>query len=71
MLKIKRPPVVDYIVIWRWHDNESSYREVVRASNALRAIVRVRKDLAKEYAFAPAEFVPLEVIRKLLLYLES
>lgn len=59
---------VTYIVIWNWREDvktSMNKRDEVVATNALRTIQNLRRRLAAEYAFAPRDFVPLEVVRAL------
>jgi hypothetical protein len=57
---------MDYVVIWNWRfeiESSSQKRDEVRATNAQRAINKVKTALAAEYADVSSQFVPLEVVR--------
>ncbi len=59
----KRQRAVEYLVTWGWRDSEDrSYRDVVQATNAERAIGKVRKLLAEEYSFKKSDVVIVEVV---------
>lgn len=55
-----------YHVVWRWRTWENptgNYVDVVSATDAQRAINKVKKNLADNYSDANRQFVPLEVIK--------
>lgn len=57
----------EYLVVWRWRDSAElggvSHREVVVATNAERAINKVRKAIGEEYSFKKSDLVIEEVLR--------
>lgn len=52
-----------YDVLWTWRSEQWPYVDIVKATDAQRAINKVKKALKEEYADVGRMFVPLEVIR--------